>query len=48
MIAGVVNDRLEAVISLTVQGATGQSRSFDAVIDNRLWRIPDLAAEADR
>ena len=33
MIAGVVNDRLEAVISLTVQGPIGQSRSFDAVID---------------
>ncbi len=30
---GVVNDRLEAIISLSVQGPTGETRSFDAVLD---------------
>ncbi len=33
MIEGVVNDRLEAVIALTIEGLSGQARSIDAVID---------------
>ena len=33
MIQGVVNAALEAVVSLTVQGPTGQSREIEAVID---------------
>ena len=33
MILGAVNDAYEAVISLTVQGPSGQSREVDAVID---------------
>ena len=33
MILGAVNDAYEAVISLTVQGPSGQSREVEAVID---------------
>ena len=33
MIQGVVNAALEAVITLTVHGPTGQSREIEAVID---------------
>lgn len=33
MIEGVVNDRLEAVIALTVEGPGGPPRSIDAIID---------------
>ena len=32
-ITGVVNDSLESVISLTVQGPSGETRSINAVID---------------
>ena len=33
MIQGVVNDAYEAVVRLTVQGPSGQSREIEAVID---------------
>ena len=33
MIQGIVNAALEAVVTLTVQGPTGQSREIEAVID---------------
>ena len=33
MIVGAVNDAYEAVISLTVQGPSGQTREVEAVID---------------
>ena len=33
MIEGVVNAALEAVVSLTVQGPSGQSREIEAVVD---------------
>ena len=33
MIEGVVNDRLEAVITLTVEGPGGQRRSIVAIVD---------------
>ena len=33
MIQGVVNAALEAVVSLSVQGPTGQTRNIDAVVD---------------
>ena len=33
MIQGLVNAALEAVVTLTVQGPTGQSREIEAVID---------------
>ena len=46
---GVVNASLEAVVSLTVQGPSGQSREVEAVIDTRFndfLTVPSaLAAE---
>lgn len=49
MIEGVVNAALEAVVSLTVQGPSGQSREIEAVIDtgfNDFLTLPSaLAAE---
>lgn len=33
MIEGVVNDRLEAVIALVIEGPGGQLRSIDAIVD---------------
>ena len=33
MILGTVNDSYEAVISLTIQGPSGQSREIEAVVD---------------
>ena len=49
MIEGVVNAALEAVVSLTVQGPSGQSRDIEAVIDtgfNDFLTLPSaLAAE---
>lgn len=33
MIEGVVNESLEAVIALTIEGPGGQARSIDAVVD---------------
>ncbi len=33
MIEGVVNESLEAVIALTIEGPGGQPRSIDAVVD---------------
>ena len=49
MILGAVNDAYEAVISLTVQGPSGQSREVEAVIDTGFTGFlslpPALAAE---
>ena len=49
MIEGVVNAALEAVVSLTVQGPSGQSREIEAVVDtgfNDFLTLPSaLAAE---
>lgn len=49
MIEGVVNDRLEAVIALTVEGPGGPPRSIDAVVDTGfggfLTLPPGLIAE---
>ena len=49
MIEGVVNAGLEAVVSLTVQGPSGQSRDIEAGIDtgfNDFLTVPSaLAAE---
>ena len=49
MIAGVVNASLEAVISLAVQGPSGQTRDVDAVIDTgysgTLTLPPSIVAE---
>ena len=49
MIEGVVNAALEAVVSLTIQGPSGQSREIDAVIDtgfnDYLTLPPPLVAE---
>ena len=49
VIEGVVNAGLEAVVSLTVQGPSGQSREIEAVIDtgfNDFLTVPSaLAAE---
>ena len=49
MIEGVVNAALEAVVSLTIQGPSGQSREIEAVIDTGfndfLTLPPPLVAE---
>ena len=45
MIEGVVNAALEAVVSLTIQGPSGQSREIEAVIDtgfNDYLTLPPL------
>lgn len=51
MIQGVVNAALEAVVSLTVQGPSGQSREIEAVVDtgfNDFLTLPSaLAAELE-
>ena len=47
MIEGVVNTALEAVVSLTVQGPSGQSREVEAVIDtgfNDFLTLPSALA----
>ena len=47
MIQGVVNAALEAVVSLTVQGPSGQSRDIEAVIDtgfNDFLTVPSALA----
>ncbi len=47
MIEGVVNAALEAVVSLTVQGPSGQSRDIEAVIDtgfNDFLTLPSALA----
>ncbi len=47
MIQGVVNAALEATVSLTVQGPSGQSRAIDAVIDtgfNEFLTLPAALA----
>ena len=46
MIDGVVNAAHEAVVSLSVQGPTGQTRNVDAVIDTGFSRFLTLPTEA--
>ena len=48
MIEGIVNAKLEAVVSLTVQGPSGQSREIEAVLDtgfNDFLTLPPTLAD---
>ena len=44
MILGTGNDTYEAVISLTVQGPSGQAREVEAVIDTGFLSLPSALA----
>ncbi len=51
MVEGVVNARLEAIVTLTVRGPSGRAREVEAVIDTGFSEFlivsPELVAELD-